>query len=673
MNLVLITLIVGIVGLGFAAYLTFTLLKQDAGPKEVREISRAIEEGALAFLYREYKTLAWFVAVVAVVLGVSLEPYGLVAIAFLAGTLCSAGAGYIGMRVGVKANCRTVAGVMKSLNKGLRVAFSSGAVMGICVVSLGLVGLSVIYLVFQGQGAKIADILVGFGAGASTIALFARVGGGIYTKGADVGSDLVGKVEAGIPEDDPRNPAVIADNVGDNVGDIAGMGGDLFESYVGAIIATLTVAIAAGYAFDSSKVLLPFMIAAAGIISAIVGTFFVRVGGQLKMEALLMALRRGVWVSSILVAGVSFLIVHFMNLDLGIFWAIMAGLVAGILIGLSIEYYTSYTYKPTKSIAEASQTGTGTLIIRGFSTGMLSTVAPALFVVIAVLAAYEFAGLYGVAITAVGMLSTLGITLATDAYGPVADNAGGIAEQAHLPAEVREKTDALDSMGNTTAATGKGFAIGSAALTALGLTAAFGGRMEALGHPLEMSLLDPRVICGILIGALLVFLFSALTMNAVGRAAMQVVDEVRRQWHEIKGVMTGQAKPDYARCVDITTKTALKEMVLPGLLAIAVPVAVGIIPFLGPDALGGLLIGALGSGFLLAVTMANAGGAWDNAKKYIELGHLGGKGSEQHKAAVVGDTVGDPFKDTSGPALNILIKLMAMVSLLFAPVFAGLM
>ncbi|MCL0060994.1 sodium-translocating pyrophosphatase [Dehalococcoidia bacterium] len=672
-NPVLIALIAGIIGLFFAAYLVFTLLKQDPGPKEVREISKAIEEGALAFLYREYKTLVWFVVIVAIILGVFLEPRGLVAVAYLAGTLCSAGAGYIGMRVGLKANGRTVAGVMKSLNTGLRVAFNSGAVMGICVVSLGLVGLSITFFAFQGQGDKIADILIGFGAGASSIALFARVGGGIYTKAADVGSDLVGKVEAGIPEDDPRNPAVIADNVGDNVGDIAGMGGDLFESYVGAIIATMTVAIAAGFAFDSHKALLPFVIAGAGIICAIVGTFFVRVGERLNMEALLMALRRGVWVSSVLVAIASFLAVYLMDLEMGIFYSILAGLVAGILIGLSIEYYTSYTYKPTRSVSEASQTGTGTLIIRGFSTGMLSTVAPALFVVIAVLAAYEFAGLYGVAITAVGMLSTLGITLATDAYGPVADNAGGIAEQAHLPAEVREKTDALDSMGNTTAATGKGFAIGSAALTALGLTAAFGGRMEGLGVPLTMSLLDPKVVSGVLIGALLVFLFSALTMNAVGRAAMQVVDEVRRQWHEIKGIMTGEARPDYARCVDITTRTALKAMVLPGLLAIVVPVAVGMIPFLGPDALGGLLIGALGSGFLLAVTMANAGGAWDNAKKYIELGHLGGKGSEQHKAAVVGDTVGDPFKDTSGPSLNILIKLMAMASLLFAPIFAQMM
>ncbi|MFW0858608.1 MAG: sodium-translocating pyrophosphatase [Dehalococcoidia bacterium] len=681
MNAVLIALIAGIIGLFFVGYLVFTLLKQDPGTKEVREISAAIEEGALAFLYRQYKTLAWFVVIVAIILGVFLEPPGLVAIAYLVGTFCSAGAGYIGMRVGLKANCRTVAGVMRSLNSGLRIAFNSGAVMGLTVVSLGLVGLSVIYFVFQGWGAGIVDIIVGFSAGASSIALFARVGGGIFTKAADVGSDLVGKVEAGIPEDDPRNPAVIADNVGDNVGDIAGMGADLFESYVSAIVATFTVAIAAGIAFDSHLALLPFVIAGTGIICSIIGTFFVRVGEQLKMEALLMALRRGIWVSSILVAGTSFLVIHLMDVEnvlegvsgMDVWLSIIAGLVAGVLIGLSIEYYTSYSYQPTKSIAEAAQTGTGTLIIRGFATGMLSTVAPVVFVVIAVLVAYEFAGLYGVAITAVGMLSTLGITLATDAYGPVADNAGGIAEQAHLPAEVREKTDALDAMGNTTAATGKGFAIGSAALTALGLTAAFGGRMEVLGHPLTMSLLDPKVVSGILIGALLVFLFSALTMNAVGRAAMLVVNEVRRQWHEIKGIMTGEAKPDYARCVDITTKAALKEMILPGLLAIVVPVAVGMIPFLGPDALGGLLIGALGCGFLLAVTMANAGGAWDNAKKYIESGHLGGKGSQQHKAAVVGDTVGDPFKDTSGPSLNILIKLMATVSLLFAPIFAAMM
>lgn len=672
MNLVVISLLAGIIGLIFAAYLVFNLLKQDPGPKEVREISAAIEEGALAFLYREYKTLAWFVVIVAVLLGVFLEPRGLVAVAFLAGTLCSAGAGYIGMRVGLKANCRTVAGVMTSLNTGLRVAFNSGAVMGTCVVSLGLVGLSTVYLAFQGQGAALADIIIGFGSGASSIALFARVGGGIYTKGADVGSDLVGKVEAGIPEDDPRNPAVIADNVGDNVGDIAGMGGDLFESYVGAIIAPIAVAIAAGFAFDSGKALLPLLIAGAGIISAIIGTFFVRVGERLEMEALLMALRRGVWVASVLAAASSYAVVRFLNLDIGIFYSILAGLVAGVLIGLSIEYYTSYTYKPTRLVAESAQTGTGTLVIRGFSTGLLSTAAPVLLVVAAVLIAYHYAGLYGVTVTAVGMLSTLGITLATDAYGPVADNAGGIAEQAHLPAEVREKTDALDSMGNTTAATGKGFAIGSAALTALGLTAAFGGRMEALGAPLTMSLLDPKVVSGIFIGVLLVFMFSALTMNAVGRAAMQVVDEVRRQWHEIKGIMTGEAKPDYARCVDITTKAALKEMVLPGLMAIIIPVVVGVLPFLGPDALGGLLIGAISSGFLLAVAMANAGGSWDNAKKYIEAGHLGGKGSEQHKAAVVGDTIGDPFKDTSGPSLNILIKLMSMVALLFAPIFARL-
>ena len=670
MNFVLMALIAAGVGIIFALYLIYTLLKKDQGPEMVREISSAIEGGALTFLYREYKTLAWFVIVVATLMWIFLEPRGAVAIAYLLGTLCSAGAGYIGMRVGTKSNCRTVAGVMKSLNHGLRIAFSSGAVMGLFVVSLALLGLVVNYLIFADYEGQIVEILIGFGFGASSIALFARVGGGIYTKGADVGADLVGKVEAGIPEDDPRNPAVIADNVGDNVGDIAGMGADLFESYVGAIVATMAVAIAAGFAFDSPKTMLPFIIAGIGIISSIIGTFFVRVGEGLKMEALLMALRRGVWVSSVLVAIASAAAIHFLGLDWNIFYALLAGLVAGIFIGLAIEYYTSYSYAPTKSIAKSSQTGAGTTIISGFATGMKSTLPPVIAVVATVLIANHFAGLYGVAITAVGMLSTLGITLATDAYGPVVDNAGGIAEQAHLPAEVREKTDALDSLGNTTAATGKGFAIGSAALTALGLTAAFGIRMmEVLGHPLTLSLRDPAVISGVLIGVAMVFLFSALTMNAVGKAAMEVVNEVRRQWRTIAGIMTGDTKPDYNRCVDACTKTALKEMLVPGLAAVIVPIAVGMIPFLGSEALGGLLIGSISSGFLLAVTMANAGGAWDNAKKYIELGNFGGKGSEAHKAGVVGDTVGDPFKDTSGPSLNILIKLMAMVSLLCAPMF----
>ncbi|MDY6912221.1 MAG: sodium-translocating pyrophosphatase, partial [Chloroflexota bacterium] len=507
-------------------------------------------------------------------------------------------------------------------------------------------------------------------------------------------SDLVGKVEAGIPEDDPRNPGVVADNVGDNVGDIAGMGADLFESYAGAIIATMTVALAAGIAFDGKLALLPFVIAAVGILCSIAGTFFVRVGEQLKIEALLAALRRGTYASAIFVAGFAYLAIHLMGIDdaiatvvaadpnsafagisgLDIWISIISGLIAGVLIGVSIEYYTADIYSPTKKVAEASETGTGTLIIKGFSTGMMSTVIPVILVVAAVLIAYEMAGLYGVAITAVGMLATLGITLATDAYGPVADNAGGIAEQAGLDKSVRQKTDALDSLGNTTAATGKGFAIGSAALTALGLTAAFGQRMADEGSPINVSLDQPELIVGVLIGAAMVFLFSALTMDAVGKAAMGVVNEVRRQWREIPGLLEGKegVKPDYNTCVDMSTKAALKSMMLPGILAVAIPVIVGIVPFLGPSALAGLLIGAISSGFLLAVTMANAGGSWDNAKKYIEQGHLGGKGSEQHKAAVNGDTVGDPFKDTSGPSLNILIKLMSMISLLFAPVFASI-
>lgn len=692
MDLIYYAVIAGVVGLLFAVYLVVKLMAKDRGSKEVSEISELIEAGAMAFLFREYKTLAAFVVIVAIILGVWLEPKGLVAVAYLLGTFCSVAAGFIGMKVGTKANCRTVSGVMKSLNEGLRVAFSSGAVMGLSVVSLALVGLSIVYIIWGGD--DIADILVGFGFGASSIALFARVGGGIYTKAADVGSDLVGKVEAGIPEDDPRNPGVVADNVGDNVGDIAGMGADLFESYAGAIIATMTVALAAGIAFDGKLALLPFVIAAVGILCSIAGTFFVRVGEQLKIEALLAALRRGTYASAIFVAGFAYLAIHLMGIDdaiatvvaadpnsafagisgLDIWISIISGLIAGVLIGVSIEYYTADIYSPTKKVAEASETGTGTLIIKGFSTGMMSTVIPVILVVAAVLIAYEMAGLYGVAITAVGMLATLGITLATDAYGPVADNAGGIAEQAGLDKSVRQKTDALDSLGNTTAATGKGFAIGSAALTALGLTAAFGQRMADEGSPINVSLDQPELIVGVLIGAAMVFLFSALTMDAVGKAAMGVVNEVRRQWREIPGLLEGKegVKPDYNTCVDMSTKAALKSMMLPGILAVAIPVIVGIVPFLGPSALAGLLIGAISSGFLLAVTMANAGGSWDNAKKYIEQGHLGGKGSEQHKAAVNGDTVGDPFKDTSGPSLNILIKLMSMISLLFAPVFASI-
>ncbi|MFC1977284.1 sodium-translocating pyrophosphatase [Chloroflexota bacterium] len=668
MDLIWYAVIAGIIGLGFVIYLASTVLKKDAGSARVREITAAIEEGALAFLKREYRTLAIFVAVVFVVLALIPGIGWKTGVAYLAGAIASAGAGYIGMRMGVKANGRTATAAQKGLNPALRVAFSSGAVMGTTVVALGILGLSLIYLVFG--GADLVNIIVGFSFGASSIALFSRVGGGIFTKGADVGSDLVGKVEAGIPEDDPRNPGVIADNVGDNVGDIAGMGADLFESYAASIVATLVVAVAAGFAWNSDMAVLPFIIAAGGILAGLIGTFFVRTGEKTEMKSLLWALRRGIYIASVLVVIISGLVIWQLDgVEFGVFWAVVAGLVAGILIGLSVEYYTSYTYRPTQAIAEAAETGTGTLIIKGFGTAMLSTLFPVLLVVVATIVSYRVADLYGIAIAALGMLSTLGITLATDAYGPVADNAGGIAEQAHLDPEVRERTDALDSLGNTTAATGKGFAIGSAALAALGMTAAFGETMRIQGYELSISLKDPIVIVGLLIGAMMVFIFSALTMEAVGKAAMGIVNEVRRQWREIPGLMEGTGKPDYARCVDISTRTALKAMVLPGLLAVITPLIVGLI--LGANALGGMLIGAIAAGFMMAVTMANAGGAWDNAKKWIETGQMGGKGSEPHKAAVVGDTVGDPFKDTSGPSLNILLKLMSIVAVVFAPIFTA--
>jgi K(+)-stimulated pyrophosphate-energized sodium pump len=665
MNLIWFAVIAGIIGLVFVIFLAVNVLKKDAGTERIREITTAIEEGAKAFLRREYITLVAFVVVVFIVLAVIPDIRWEAAVAYLVGAVTSAGAGYIGMRMGVKANGRTATAAQKGLNPALRIAFSSGSVMGTTVVALGILGLSIIYLIFGGD--EIVKIITGFSFGASSIALFSRVGGGIFTKGADVGSDLVGKVEAGIPEDDPRNPGVIADNVGDNVGDIAGMGADLFESYAAAIVATLVVAVAAGFAWDSDMAVLPFIIAAGGIVAGIIGTFFVRTGEKAEMKALLWALRRGIYIASILVVVISGLVIWKMNVDFGVFWAVVAGLVAGILIGLSVEYYTSYTYKPTRSIAESAETGTGTLIIKGFGTAMMSTLIPVVLVVIATLVSYHFADLYGIAIAALGMLSTLGITLATDAYGPVADNAGGIAEQAHLDPEVRERTDALDSLGNTTAATGKGFAIGSAALAALGLTAAFGETMKVQGYEIDISLLNPVVIVGLFIGAMMVFIFSALTMEAVGKAAMGIVNEVRRQWREIPGLMEGTAKPDYAKCVSISTGTALKAMILPGLLAVTAPILVGLV--LGANALGGMLIGAISAGFLLAVTMANAGGSWDNAKKWIETGKLGGKGSDAHKAAVVGDTVGDPFKDTSGPSLNILLKLMSIVAVVFAPIF----
>jgi len=657
----------GVIALIFAAGLAKRVLKEDQGNDTMKEIGKAIQEGAMAFLAREYRTLAIFVVVVTVILAIFISVN--TAIAYMIGAICSALTGFIGMSIAIRANTRTAAASMSGLNEGLRVAFSSGAVMGTSVVGIGILGISILYLVFQ-------DITVvsGFGFGASSIALFARVGGGIFTKAADVGSDIVGKVEAGIPEDDPRNPATIADNVGDNVGDVAGMGSDLFESYSSSIIATIAIATAVATTeteFDSPKLVLPLLIAAVGILSSLVGTFFVKTGAEASMNTLLWALRRGIYVSSGLVIVASYGAIRLLEVEDGnlIFLAIVAGLVAGNVIGFSTEYYTSYEYSPTRRIAEASQTGAGTTIIVGFATGMLSTLVPVISVVTAILISFWAADLYGVAIAAVGMLSTLGITLATDAYGPVADNAGGIAEQSHLDPEVRERTDALDSLGNTTAATGKGFAIGSAALTSLALLAAYTFAIypdvsDAEG--LVINILDPLVLVGLFIGALLPFIFSALTMQAVGTAAYAIVNEVRRQFREIPGIMEGTGRPDYARCVDISTQGSLKAMLVPGAMAIIAPVATGFI--LGPGPLGGMLIGAIAAGFLLAVTMANAGGAWDNAKKYVEAGNYGGKGSETHKAAVTGDTVGDPFKDTSGPALNILIKLMSIVALVFAPI-----
>ncbi len=675
---IVIAAIIGGVALLFSVALTMRVLRSDEGNNRMRAIAQAIKEGALAFLRREYMTLAPFIIVVAIALWLLIDWYTggswipRTAIAYLAGTLCSATAGFIGMNVAIRANVRTTAAAMRGLNPALRVAFSSGAVMGITVVGVGLLGVIILFVIFQ-------DItyVIGFGMGASTIALFARVGGGIFTKAADVGADLVGKVEAGIPEDDPRNPAVIADNVGDNVGDVAGMGADLFESYVGSIIAAIALAAAAvasveGQDWKSDVAILPIILAGAGIVASIIGTFLVRSGERASFGELLWALRRGIFASAILVVVFALGLMFWLDLDgligptvsnFDIFWAIVAGLGAGVIIGVITEYYTSYNYGPTKRVAEAAQTGAATTMISGIATGMQSTVMPVLIIGGAILAAFELAGFYGVALAGVGMLSTLGITLATDAYGPVADNAGGISEQAQLAPEVRQRTDALDALGNTTAATGKGFAIGSAGLTALALLAAYGQAANLS----EINLLNHTTLAGLLIGAMLPFLFSAMTMRAVGRAAFSIVNEVRRQFREIPGIMEGTGRPEYARCVDISTRGALREMILPGVIAVGAPLVIGFV--LGTQALGGLLMGSVGAGFVLAITMANAGGAWDNAKKYIEIGHYGGKGSDPHKAAVEGDVVGDPFKDTSGPSLNILLKLMAIVSLVFAPVF----
>ena len=668
MESIIVALAAGGVALLFALFTAVRVLRADAGNQRMRAIGDSIRDGAGTFLRREYLILAPFVIIVAAGLWVLIDWWTEdrtvpeTAIAYLAGTICSATAGFIGMNVAVRANVRTAAAAMHGLNPALRIAFSSGAVMGVTVVGIGLLGVTILYIIFQD-----ASVVAGFGMGASSIALFARVGGGIFTKAADVGSDLVGKVEAGIPEDDPRNPGVIADNVGDNVGDVAGMGADLFESYVSSIIAAMALAFAgtagAALAWDADKAVLPLMLAGAGIVAAILGTFVVRSSEQADFGQLLWALRRGIFAAAILLGIFALVIILALDMEIEWFWAIVTGLVAGIIIGLSTEYYTSYEYKPTQAVAETSQTGAATVMISGIATGMVSTVIPLFAVGLTIIIAFELGSFYGVALAGVGLLSTLGITLATDAYGPVADNAGGIAEQAQLDPQVRERTDALDALGNTTAATGKGFAIGSAALTSLALLAAFTIAAEISA----VDLLDHKVIVGVLFGAMLPFLFSAFTMKAVGRAAMSIVNEVRRQFREIPGLMEGNSEPDYTECVDIATKGALKEMIVPGVMAVAAPLATGFI--LGVEALGGMLIGSVGAGFMLAIMMATAGGAWDNAKKYVELGHYGGKGSDAHKAAVEGDVVGDPFKDTSGPSLNILLKLMAIVSLVFAPVF----
>ena len=695
--------VAAVIALLFAAYLAAKVSKQDAGTERMKEIAGAIAEGARAFLTAEYKILIVFVVVLFVLIGLGVGNW-VTAVCFVVGALFSTIAGYCGMTVATKANVRTANAAKESgMNKALSIAFSGGAVMGMCVAGLGALGVSLVYIV-----TKNVDVLFGFSLGASSIALFARVGGGIYTKAADVGADLVGKVEAGIPEDDPRNPATIADNVGDNVGDVAGMGADLYESYCGSILATAALGAAAfihsaDTVMQFKAVIAPMLIAAVGILLSIIGIFSVRTKENATMKDLLGSLAFGTNLSSVLIVAATFLILWLLQLDnwIWISCAVVVGLLVGIVIGRSTEYYTSQSYRPTQKLSESGKTGPATVIISGIGLGMLSTAIPVIAVVVGIIASFLLAsgfdfsnvgmGLYGIGIAAVGMLSTLGITLATDAYGPIADNAGGNAEMAGLGPEVRKRTDALDSLGNTTAATGKGFAIGSAALTGLALLASYIeeirigltrlGTMD-LSMPngdvvstanatfvdfmnyYDVTLMNPKVLSGMFLGSMMAFLFCGLTMNAVGRAAGHMVDEVRRQFREIKGILTGEAEPDYERCVAISTKGAQREMVIPSLIAIIAPIATGLI--FGVTGVLGLLIGGLSSGFVLAIFMANAGGAWDNAKKYVEEGNFGGKGGEVHKATVVGDTVGDPFKDTSGPSLNILIKLMSMVAIVMA-------
>lgn len=680
--LVLFTFIGALVALAYVAITAKKVLKFSEGTDKMKKIASAIRAGANAYLKRQYKVVIVFFACMLVILSAMASFKMLtwyVPFAFVTGGFFSALSGYIGMKIATAANSRTANACREGLNKGLRVAFSAGSVMGFTVVGLGLLDISIWFtllkFVFNCGPSEITSAMLTFGMGASSMALFARVGGGVFTKAADVGADLVGKVEAGIPEDDPRNPAVIADNVGDNVGDVAGMGADLYESYVGSIISASALGVAAFQSFEAMAI--PMLMAAVGIICSIIGTILVRTKEKATQKDLLKSLSRGTNFSAVLIAVLALPMVYFIlgKANIGLYFSILSGLIAGVLIGQSTEFFTSESYKPTRSLAGKSETGSATIIIGGLSLGMISTVLPIVIISVCVLVSYAAAGgfgsagashgLYGIALAAVGMLSTLGITLATDAYGPVADNAGGIAEMAGLEPEVRERTDALDALGNTTAATGKGFAIGSAALTALALMASYIDKVKEVGGNVNgFDLMNPTVLIGLFIGACLPFVFAALTMESVGKAAQSVVIEVRRQFKEIAGIMEGKADPDYAKCVDLCTKSSLREMILPTVVAVVTPVAVGLI--LGFTGVVGMLAGATASGFLLAIFMSNSGGAWDNAKKYIESGVHGGKGSDQHKAAVVGDTVGDPFKDTSGPAINILIKLLSMVSIVFA-------